>query len=140
MATVAIPAIAVDLHAAPTSVVTVGRRLCLVALAAFLFTAAAPVGASIVTVFLFAGPHNWFEARYFLRRLPPRWRTMRTYFSVGALGAIGLTIGFASLPWLAERGIGTAGQSWTDAQWTIGVACWNVLLVGWTATLVALRR
>jgi hypothetical protein len=26
----------------------------------------APLGFSIVTVFLFAGPHNWMEARFFL--------------------------------------------------------------------------
>jgi len=25
-----------------------------------------PLQVSIVSVFLFAGPHNWFEARYFL--------------------------------------------------------------------------
>ena len=31
-----------------------------------------PLQVSIVTVFLFAGPHNWFEARYFLMRLPAR--------------------------------------------------------------------
>src|SRR2546425_1055591 len=28
-----------------------------------------PLQMSIVTVFLFAGPHNWFELRYFLMRL-----------------------------------------------------------------------
>jgi hypothetical protein len=140
MATVAAPAALIsDIRLAPPQAVAVGRRLCAVAVAAFLFTAVAPVGASIVTVFLFAGPHNWFEARYFLRRLPPRWRTIRTYFSVGALGAIGLTAGFALLPWLAVRGFAAAGP-WTDAQWVTGVACWNVALVGWTATLAALRR
>ena len=29
-----------------------------------------PIAFPIVTVFLFAGPHNWLEARYFLTRLP----------------------------------------------------------------------
>ena len=31
-----------------------------------------PLQVSVVTVFLFAGPHNWFELRYFLIRLPVR--------------------------------------------------------------------
>src|SRR5437763_1362641 len=31
-----------------------------------------PLGFSIVTVFLFAGPHNWLELRYFMGR--PAWR------------------------------------------------------------------
>src|SRR5262249_48082367 len=39
-----------------------------------------PLGFSIVTVFLFAGPHNWLEARYFLTRLPARWGRLRGYF------------------------------------------------------------
>lgn len=33
----------------------------------------APLGFSVVTVFLFAGPHNWLEFRYFLNRMPARW-------------------------------------------------------------------
>ena len=36
-----------------------------------------PLQMSIVTVFLFAGPHNWFEARYFLMRLPARFGRSR---------------------------------------------------------------
>src|SRR5438067_4280991 len=35
--------------------------------------AAVPLQFSIATVFLFAGPHNWIEARYFLARTPARW-------------------------------------------------------------------
>ena len=37
----------------------------------------APLGFSIVTVFLFAGPHNWIELRYFLTRTPARWGRLR---------------------------------------------------------------
>jgi hypothetical protein len=29
-----------------------------------------PLQLSIITVFLFAGPHNWMEFRYFLSRMP----------------------------------------------------------------------
>src|SRR5947207_1464439 len=31
-----------------------------------------PLGFSLVTVFLFAGPHNWLELRYFMGRLAAR--------------------------------------------------------------------
>jgi len=39
-----------------------------------------PLQVSIVTVFLFAGPHNWFELRYFLTRLPVRFGRSRNFF------------------------------------------------------------
>jgi len=39
-----------------------------------------PLQISIVTVFLFAGPHNWFELRYFITRLPVRFGRSRTFF------------------------------------------------------------
>ena len=48
------------------------------ACAAALLAGWLPLGFSIVTVFLFAGPHNWIEARYFLTRLPARWGRLRT--------------------------------------------------------------
>jgi hypothetical protein len=38
-----------------------------------------PLQVSVVTVFLFAGPHNWFELRYFLMRLPLRFGKSRNY-------------------------------------------------------------
>src|SRR5882724_6837512 len=45
-----------------------------------------PLQMSIVTVFLFAGPHNWFEARYFLMRLPARFGRSRNFFIVAFVG------------------------------------------------------
>ncbi len=42
----------------------------------------APLSFSIAIVGLFAAPHNWMEARYFLTRLPSRWRPLREYFLV----------------------------------------------------------
>src|ERR1041384_820972 len=56
-----------------------------------------PLQASIVTVFLFAGPHNWFEARYFLMRLPARFGRSRNFFIVAFAGIGGLTLAYASL-------------------------------------------
>src|SRR5438105_2557585 len=57
-----------------------------------------PLGFSIVTVFLFAGPHNWIEARYFLARLPARWGKLRGFFLFSFAGIFGLTAAFAALP------------------------------------------
>src|SRR5688572_16090454 len=39
---------------------------------AAILAGAIPIAFSIATVFLFAGPHNWMEARYILGRLPAR--------------------------------------------------------------------
>jgi hypothetical protein len=50
----------------------------------------APLGFSIATVFLFAGPHNWAEARYFLTRLPARWGKLRGFCLFGSGGVVGL--------------------------------------------------
>ena len=50
--------------------------------------AAAPIGVSIIAVFLFAGPHNWMEARYFLTRMPARWGGLAPYFSLGLAGSL----------------------------------------------------
>ena len=45
-----------------------------------------PLQVSIVTVFLFAGPHNWFELRYFLMRLPVRFGRSRNFFLTAFAG------------------------------------------------------
>src|SRR5579864_2173781 len=72
-----------------------------------------PLGFSIVTVFLFAGPHNWIEARYFLARMPGRWGRLRTFFLSAFGGIVLLASGFALLPILSR-----AGQ-WDEAGWNI---------------------
>jgi hypothetical protein len=93
----------------------------------------APLGFSIVTVFLFAGPHNWFEARYVLSRLPGRWGKLRTYFLVGFGGVFALTIGFALLPWVAEA------RNWEPEDWTMASAFWNTFLLVWIVALIQMR-
>src|SRR5260370_16237539 len=55
-----------------------------------------PLGFSIVTVFLFAGPHNWLELRYFMGRMPARWGRLRGYFLFAFAGIFGL-----SAAWIA---------------------------------------
>ena len=43
---------------------------------------------SIATIFLFAGPHNLMEFRYFAARMPVRWGRSRLYYSVGIGGVV----------------------------------------------------
>src|SRR5580765_5265621 len=57
-----------------------------------------PLQVSIVTVFLFAGPHNWFELRYFLMRLPARFGRSRNFFAVAFAGIFLLTAAYLALP------------------------------------------
>jgi len=104
-----------------------------VAVAALLLAGWLPVGFSIVTVFLFAGPHNWIEFRYFLPRTPVRWGRLRTYFLLAFGGAIGLTVSFAALPFLVRLGGDSNGLWWTAS------AAWNSMVLGWIAVLVCLR-
>jgi hypothetical protein len=106
--------------------------LCAAGLAAFL-AGWLPLGFSIVTVFLFAGPHNWIEARYFLTRLPPRWGRLRPFFLTAFAGVVGLTVAFAALPWVGE------GLAWTESNWHIAQATWNSILACWILALVLMR-
>ena len=71
--------------------------LCTVAAAAF--ASWLPLQVSIVTVFLFAGPHNWFELRYFLMRLPVRFGRSRNFFltAFAGLGVADTRLRFAAV-------------------------------------------
>src|SRR5213594_2861129 len=64
-----------------------------------------PLQASIITVFLFAGPHNWFEARYFLMRLPARFGRSRNFFAFAFAGIFALTVAYVALPALYYSGV-----------------------------------
>lgn len=93
---------------------------------------ALPLAFSIATVFLFAGPHNWLEARYALGRLPARAGKLRGFFLVSLTGILGLTASFAAMPWLTE--------DYTDpARVGAAYAGWNTAFVFWVATLVWMR-
>jgi hypothetical protein len=93
----------------------------------------APLQFSIATVFLFAGPHNWLEFRYFLTRLPARWGRLRGFFLLAFAGMIGLTASFVTLFYLAE-------SSTIDlSTWTLAIAVWNTVLLLWVALLVEMR-
>jgi hypothetical protein len=92
-----------------------------------------PLQVSIVTVFLFAGPHNWFELRYFLMRLPVRFGRSRNFFLIAFTGIGFLTISYISLPVLYGLGL------WTGDGWSNALASWNTLLLLWLGILAWLR-
>jgi hypothetical protein len=92
-----------------------------------------PLQVSIVTVFLFAGPHNWFEARYFLMRLPARFGRSRNFFIVAFAGIGLLTATYVSLPALYYANL------WSGANWPNAIATWNTLLLLWIGALVLMR-
>ena len=92
-----------------------------------------PLQLSIATVFLFAGPHNWMEFRYFLARMPARWGKSKGFFTIGLGGVFVLACAYALLYWL--------GQSWylDAATWTAGISLWNTGLLMWVCALVWMR-
>lgn len=92
-----------------------------------------PLQLSIATVFLFAGPHNWMEFRFFLARVPLRWGKSKAFYTVGLGGVFVLTVAYLTLYWL--------GQSWylNENAWTISISIWNTLFLTWLSALVWLR-
>ena len=92
-----------------------------------------PLQMSIATVFLFAGPHNWFEARYFLMRLPARFGRSRNFFILAFAGIFLLTLAYVSLPVLYYSNL------WSAENWPAAIGVWNTLLLLWLGALVLMR-
>ncbi len=93
---------------------------------------ALPIEFSLATVFLFAGPHNWFEARYALGRLPARAGKLWGFFTVSAIGIVALTAAYAAVP--------VAIPFIADADLAIGLyAVWSSVFLLWVAALVWMR-
>ena len=92
-----------------------------------------PLQLSIVSVFLFAGPHNWFELRYFLTRLPARFGRSRNFFILAFAGIALLTVAYVSLPALYYANV------WSGANWPNAIATWNTFLLLWISALVLMR-
>jgi hypothetical protein len=109
-----------------------GVALLFIVLAATI-TTTAPVAVSVVIVFLFAGPHNYAEARYFLTRLPARMGRLKPFFLLSVAGIISLTIGF---PLLARIPLWFQWPAVT-AIWLIGL--WNTAFILWCTALISLR-
>ncbi|MGH3850054.1 MAG: hypothetical protein ACRDRT_10180, partial [Pseudonocardiaceae bacterium] len=97
------------------------------------FASSLPLQVSIVSVFLFAGPHNWFEARYFLMRLPARFGRSRNFFLLAFAGIGLLTVAYVSLPALYYANL------WAGANWPTAIAGWNTLMILWIGALVLMR-
>src|ERR1700733_12344580 len=89
-----------------------------------------PLRFSIVTVFLFAGPHNWLEFRYFLTRLPARWGRLRGFFLFSFTGILGLTAAYVFMVWQLKPSSDNADL------FRVLYPLWNTLLVLWIAGLV----
>lgn len=92
-----------------------------------------PLQFSVVTVFLFAGPHNWFELRYFISRLPARMGRSRNFFAVAFSGIGLLTLGYAAIPFFGYR------WWWSGGTWLTAAAAWNTAALLWVAALVVIR-
>ncbi len=96
--------------------------------------ALAPLGFSIAIVFLFAGPHNWLEARYMLQRMPARWGQLWRYFAIGIGGTVLLTSGLALISVASRMG------SLDGSGFLTVLAFWNTLLIAWVVALATLRK
>ena len=92
-----------------------------------------PLQLSIATIFLFAGPHNLMEFRYFAARMPVRWGRSRLFYSVGIGGVVVLTAAYLTLYFASGNWL------WSLASWQIYAAIWNTALVIWIAALFFLR-
>jgi hypothetical protein len=102
------------------------------AIGASLLAGWVPIAFSIATVFLFAGPHNWFEARYILGRLPARTGKLFGFFSLSFVGIVGLTATFAFIP-------SYLSTSTDPLDYSTAYATWNSVLLLWIATLIWMR-
>ena len=98
-----------------------------------LVCASAPGGMAVAVVVLGAGPHNWFEARYLLSRMPARWGRLRAYFLTGICGVVVLAAAFAVLV-MQSSALGP-----DPSRRLLWLALWHTALVSWIAALVMLR-
>jgi len=119
------------LNRSRTSVFVFSLFLCTVV--SIVFSTWLPLQVSIITVFLFAGPHNWFEFRYFLTRLPLRFGRSRKFFLTAFAGIGVLTCLYVCLPLVFRF------AAWSEEAWSIIIASWNSLLLTWLGLLIWLR-
>jgi hypothetical protein len=97
------------------------------------FIGSFPLQASIATIFLFAGVHNFMEFRYFAARMPLRWGKSRLYYTVGIGGVIVLTFAYLTIYY------GSGNWLWSADKWQITVSAWNTLFILWLGLLFYLR-
>lgn len=100
------------------------------ALTSAVFASWLPLQLSVATVFLFAGPHNWFEFRYFLTRLPVELGRSRIFFLTAFGGLLGLTLTYISLPLIYSA------TTLTQEAWLTILASWNTAFLFWLGILI----
>ena len=112
---------------------------------AALLAAVAPLPLSFASVWLFAGPHNWMEARYFLSRLPSRWLVRRTFLIAAIAGTVVLGLAFAAngpTPiWFTTSGlwiIALTRLAGRDASLVSGPVCLAITLAWYNLPLACL--
>lgn len=106
--------------------------LLLVAAAAIL-AASAPVWFSVASVVVFGTPHNFFEFRYFLSRLPSRFVPLKPFFITSFIGLAILTATEIALAVCIDKHIvDTAGAR-------LLLSVWNESLIAWIFALSLLR-
>lgn len=97
---------------------------------AALLVGSVPLGVAIGSVFLFAGPHNYLELRYFLGRMPARWGTLRNYFSCGLGGIFLLGVSWIILAYLSRaRLLPGSAVMLMDSFWLSLFTLWIGVLV-----------
>ena len=92
-----------------------------------------PLQLSIITIFLFAGPHNLMEFRYFAARMPVRWGRSKLFYLVGIGGVVVLTVAYLTLYFASGNWL------WSLESWQIYAAVWNTALILWVGLLFYLR-
>ena len=85
----------------------------------------APVLIATLSVAFLAGPHNLFEARYLLGRLPGKVGKLRPYFLTSLFGVVLLGLTSLALPFVSGP---------------LTLRVWNAALILWVLALAALRR
>ena len=102
------------------------------ALAALLI-GSAPLQMSIVTIFLFAGVHNFMEFRYFAARMPLRWGRSRGFYSIAIGGVAVLTTAYLAIYFIG------GGWLWTPEVSGMLSASWNTAFILWVGVLFYVR-
>jgi hypothetical protein len=92
-----------------------------------------PLQLSVITIFLFAGIHNFMEFRYFVARMPVRWGKSRTFYAVGIGGVVVLSAAYLSIYFLYDNWL------WSLTNVQLIVAVWNTFFVLWLGLLFYLR-
>lgn len=99
--------------------------------------ASMPIQFSVATVFLFAGPHNWIEFRYFLTRLPARFTHVKPFFLMALFGSLLLSATYVALAWSTRYAVwqsSFASPSSLDAY-----RIWNSAFILWVTALIHQR-